>query len=104
MKLKYEVIYALSRRARYKFISEDKNYCYFVFQGVRVEAIKDESGYYIVCCCKGGASKITNKANTFGDRILYIADDNLEMVYDKDIYNSFINSILSYIEAHKNWF
>jgi hypothetical protein len=101
--LRYDIVYALSRRARYKLIDSDINYCHFVFQGVRVESIKDETGNYIVCCCKGGSTKKTNKPDTYTDKIFYIADNNTEVVYDKNIYNNFILSFLDYVDAHKNW-
>ena len=75
MKINYDVIYELSRRAKYKSISEDKNFCYFVFQGVRVEAVRDASGYYMICCCKGGVAKKTNRTDTYNDKIFCMADN-----------------------------
>ena len=104
MKISYDVIYELSRRAKYKNISEDKNFCYFVFQGVRVEAVRDISGYYMICCCKGGVAKKTNRTDTYNDKIFCIADNNTKVVYNQKNYDSFMSSILDYIKAHQNWF
>ena len=104
MKINYDVIYELSRRAKYKRRSEDKNFCYFVFQGVRVEAVRDASGYYMICCCKGGVAKKTNRTDTYNDKIFCMADNNTKIVYNKNTYDNFMKSILDYIEAHPNWF
>lgn len=101
--MSYQTIYSLARRARYKFISDEHTYFHFVFQGVRVEAIKDDGENTIICLCKGGCPKGTNKLDTYNDKIFYITDGNCEIVYDCNLYKKFMDMFGKYIRAHMKW-
>lgn len=100
--LRYQTICSLARRAKYKLIEKDSHYCHFVFQGVRVESIRDEKGY-IVCLCKGGVAKETNKIENYNSSVFYITDGNKEIIYDLNKFSAFSREFAKYFNANQNW-
>lgn len=97
----FKTVYHLARRARYKFIEPD--YCHFVFQGFRIEALQEKDNY-IVCVCKGGAAKKTNDNHNFNDMIVCIKDKKDSFVYNDKLYKRLDDELRKYMKTHEKWF
>lgn len=101
----YETVRVLSKRARFKEYIKDarSEYCHFVLQNYRIEAIRDDNGY-IVCVCKGGMKKHTNNRKLYNRNTVYIKDSCDEYISDMSEYSKFKNIITAYIKKHYKWF
>lgn len=100
-KISYNNIIELAKRARYKNISPD--YCHFVFQGYRIEAIVDKDNY-IICVCKGGSPKKTNDIHNFNNQIIFIRDKSEQIIYNQVFLSHLSEELYKYIRRNKHWF
>lgn len=82
---------------RYKTIKD--NYCHFVFQGFRVESVRDGEET-ITCIAKIGSPRLSNNTYCFKD-IIYITDLNNEVVYSQKLYDNVKASLFHYIKSYK---
>ena len=94
--LTFTAIKNIAKREKYREIQDD--YCHFVFQGYRVEAIRK-----IVCIVKGKSPKKTNDNSLYNDRIIYITDGQEEIVYDDILYKQFVEQFTNYLRKHRKY-
>ncbi len=95
----YKTALIAAKRAKYKTIRE--KYCYFVFQGYRIEALIDKESE-IVCIVKGGSSRKTNNDRSFTDQIVFISDAKLNkaIIYNDKLFKRLMSMFSKFMHRH----